>query len=60
MPDLSQPPRGVTVSRSLISGIDIAYRRINPVAYLSPDYGRGFRSGASTAANGRAENLIRL
>jgi hypothetical protein len=34
MPDLSQPPRGVTVSRSLISGIEIVYRRINPVAFF--------------------------
>lgn len=37
MPDLSQPPRGIAVSRSLISGIDIVYRRINPVAlFLVP------------------------
>lgn len=34
MPDLSQPPRGVTVSRSLITGIDIVYRHINPVAFF--------------------------
>ena len=33
MPDLSQPTRGVTVSRSLISGIEIVYRRINPVVF---------------------------
>lgn len=37
MPDLSQPPRGVSVSRSLISGINIAYRRVNPtVLFLIP------------------------
>jgi hypothetical protein len=34
MPDLPQPPRGVTVSRSLITGIDIVYRHINPVAFF--------------------------
>ena len=34
MPDLSQPPLGVTVSRSLISGIDLAYRRTNPVIFF--------------------------
>ena len=33
-PDLSTPPRGVTVSRSLISGIETVYRRINPVAFF--------------------------
>ena len=33
-PDLSTPPRGLTVSRSLISGIEIVYRRINPVAFF--------------------------
>ena len=28
--DLSKPPRGVKVAHSLISGIDITYRRFNP------------------------------
>jgi len=34
MPDLSHPPRGVTVSRSLISGIELSYRRTNPVVFF--------------------------
>ena len=33
-PDLSAPPRGVRVSRNLISGIDFIYRRINPVVFF--------------------------
>lgn len=33
-PDLSRPPRGVTVGRSLISGIDFVYRRVNPVVFF--------------------------
>lgn len=46
MPDLSQPPRGVTVSRSLISGIDIVYRRLNPVAFFLVPF-TGLWSGLS-------------
>lgn len=34
MPDLSRPPRGVTISRSLISGIELVYRRLNPVVFF--------------------------
>lgn len=35
--DLSKPPRGVKTSHSLISGIDISWRRINPgVLFLIP------------------------
>ena len=35
--DLSQPPRGVKVAHSLISGIDLTYRRFNPaVLFLIP------------------------
>ena len=33
-PDLSQPPPGVTVERSLISGIDFVYRRVNKVVFF--------------------------
>ena len=32
--DLTKPPRGVTVSRSLVSGMEIIYRRINPVVWF--------------------------
>jgi hypothetical protein len=32
--DLSAPPRGVLVGHSLISGIDVTYRRINPVVFF--------------------------
>ena len=46
MPDLSPPPRGITVSRSLISGIDIVYRRINPVAFFLVPF-TGLWSGLS-------------
>jgi hypothetical protein len=46
MPDLSPPPRGVTVSRSMISGIDIVYRRINPVAFFLVPF-TGLWSGLS-------------
>lgn len=35
--DLSKPPRGMKISRSLISGIDISYRRFQPaVLFLIP------------------------
>ncbi len=35
--DLSAPPRGVTVGHSLISGIEVTYRRFNPaVLFLIP------------------------
>ena len=35
--DLSQPPRGVKIAHSLISGIDLTYRRFNPaVLFLIP------------------------
>jgi hypothetical protein len=35
--DLAQPPRGVKVDRSLISGLDLTYRRFNPaVLFLIP------------------------
>jgi len=32
--DLTKQPRGLTVSRSLVSGIEIVYRRINPVVWF--------------------------
>jgi len=35
--DLSKPPRGIKISHSLISGIEITYRRFNPaVLFLIP------------------------
>jgi hypothetical protein len=46
MPDLSPPPRGVTISRSLVSGIDIVYRRVNPAAFFLVPF-TGLWSGLS-------------
>lgn len=44
--DLTKPPRGVTVSRSLISGIEIVYRRINPTVWFLVPF-TGLWSGLS-------------
>ena len=33
-PDLAKPPAGVTVTRSLISGIDFVYRRLNKTVFF--------------------------
>jgi len=44
--DLTKPPRGVTVSRSLVSGMEIVYRRINPMVWVLVPF-TGLWSGLS-------------